>query len=130
MGRRRRIPPLRTELDYAPTEQDRLELLLGGFECEDDSGCSLVVCHEDRHHTVFDGHGEEPLSEVETLLSHHPDFIVSSVCRYKHSRVHRTWDRSDPICDELGVDILTASPLNLGANDRDRLKVIRAELDM
>ena len=127
---RRPVPPIRTELEYKPVDKDRLAQELGGFSCSRDVECRLQNCFQDMEHIISSNPtaGAEPLSEVEELLKSHPDFIVPSICRWKHMRMNVTWNRSEPIQDEFGVGYLTASPVNLSPTKRKRLKEIRRGL--
>lgn len=118
----RGVPKLETELEYAPITREGLEQALGGLGCSGE--CYMAVCTQDRHHAVF---GED-LGEGEKLLRYHPDFILPTFCRAKHQVIHGTWDRSEPVTDAFAVGYLTASPLNLNANKRKRLKEIRKGL--
>lgn len=126
----RRIPPLRTELEYKPVDVDRLSAILGGLSCQTTEGCRIQNCFTDREHLISSNpsRGVAPLTEVEQMLKSHPDFIIPSICRWKHERINATWDRSEPISDDFGVGYLLASPLNLGANQRRRLKDLRRQL--
>jgi len=86
------VPPLWTELEHAPTDKNHLERLLGGFACSRDVQCRVQNCYEDKHHMVF---GQD-LSEAEIEAKSAP-FSTQAICRWKHQRVHVTWDRSQPI---------------------------------
>lgn len=124
------VPPIRTELEYKPIDRDRLAQELGGFLCERSDQCRIQNCFTDREHIISanEAQGAEPLSEVEQMLRTHPDFIVGSICRWKHMRINVTWSRSEPISDEEGVRYLTESPVNLNPRQRKRLKEIRRSL--
>lgn len=126
----RRIPPLRTELEHKPILRDHLEQVVGGFSCAREVECRMQNCFQDTEHIISanPAQGAEPLTEVETMMKSHPDFIVRSICRWKHMRINATWNRSEPISDEFGVGYLTASPLNLNKKQKSRLKEIRKEL--
>jgi hypothetical protein len=123
----RRVPPIKTELEFKPSDKDRLAEVLGGFSCQNTEGCRIQNCFQDREHIIStnEAQGAEPLSEVEQMLRSHPDFIVDAICRWKHMRINVTWNRSEPISDDFGIGYLLASPLNLNANKRKRLKEIR-----
>lgn len=108
-----------TSEQFAPTDINHLAEMLGGFSCQ---GCELPRCFEDRHHTIFTGSEQVPLTEVEQLLKSHPDMIVRGICRAKHQDIHKEFGRSQPITDEFGLGYLMASPLNLKANQRKKLK--------
>lgn len=124
---RRPVPPLRTELEYKPLDRDRLAQVLGGFACQNTENCRVQNCFTDREHIISanPGQGAEPLTEVEEMLRTHPDFIVDSICRYKHMRINVTWNRSEPVSDDFGIGYLLASPVNLPTNKRRRLKELR-----
>lgn len=126
----RRVPPFRTELEYKPIDKDQLAQVLGGFGCAREVDCRVQNCFTDREHLISanPAQGAEPLSEVEDLLRSHPDFIVPAICRWKHMRVNVTWNRSEPISDQFGVGYLLASPVNLNASKRKRLKEIKKGL--
>lgn len=126
---RNRVPPFRTELEYKPVEIDRLSDAIGGFSCRNTVNCRIQNCFTDREHLISsnESQGAEPLTEVEELLRTHPDFIVSSICRWKHMRINVTWNRSEPISDDFGIGYLLASPVNLSPSKRKRLKEIRKE---
>lgn len=117
----RRIIPLTTELEYAPVRKDHLEEILGGLSC---SGvCELPRCYEDRHHLIF---GPD-LNEAERLLKSHPNFI-ERVCRDKHERNHKTWDRSEPIDEQTAVDYLRNNPTGMTGKGKQRLIGIEKRL--
>ena len=126
----RPVPPLRTELEYKPLDRDHLAQVLGGFSCQNTEGCRIQNCFTDREHIISANpeQGAEPLSEVEQMLKSHPDFIVGAICRWKHMRINVTWNRSEPISDNFGVGYLVASPQNLNANKRKRLRELRKGL--
>lgn len=120
---RRRVIPLRTELEYAPTEIDHLAEVLGGLSCSRDIDCRIQNCYQDDHHVIY---GQD-MSEVEQLLKQHPD-MKARLCRAKHERVHRTWDRSEPVSDEFGLGYLIASPTGLSKNkQRELRKMLRGK---
>lgn len=127
---RRPVPPLRTELEYKPVDRSHLEEVLGGFSCSRDVECRVQNCFQDTEHIVSSNPslGAEPLTEAEQMLRNHPDFIVPAICRWKHMRMNVTWNRSEPVSDKFAVRYLTASPLNLNANNRKRLKELRQGL--
>lgn len=127
---KRPVPPYRTELEYKPVDRDHLETVLGGFSCSRDVDCRIQNCFEDREHIISanEAQGAEPLTEVEGFLKTHPDFIVPSICRWKHMRINVTWNRSEPISDEFGVGYLLASPVNLSPTKRKRVKEIHRGL--
>lgn len=127
---RRPVPPYRTDLEYKPLTPEALGEVIGGFQCERSDSCRVQNCFQDTEHLISanEAQGAEPLSEVEGMLKRHPDFIIGSICRWKHMRINVTWNRSEPISDEFGVGYLLASPVNLSPSQRKRLKEIRRNL--
>lgn len=85
----RRIVPLDTELDVAPTNPEQLGEMLGGFACQ--QACRFKRPRSDRHHLIFGEHDEA----VEALRSL-PEFIIR-ICRCKHEVIHATWQRSGEV---------------------------------
>lgn len=116
----RPVLPIRTELPTAPTGEALIEAV-ESFECRRENDCRYTNPYKDRHHEIF---GSD-LTDAEELLKSHPDFI-SDVCRCIHQRIHRTWDRSEPISDDFAVGYLLAPPVNLTANKRKKLKELRS----
>lgn len=114
---KRPVPQIRTDLEFAPTDTSRLAQMLGGFACSRDIQCGIQNCHTDRHHLIFDSQYADPLSEGEQLLKSLPENI-ERVCRWKHMRVHATWDRSEPIDNVTAVEIFAKSTLPGGNQGR------------
>lgn len=106
----------------APVIRHELVSFLGEISCSGE--CSLQACTQDRHHQIF---GSD-LTEAERLLKSHPDFILPNICRDKHMKIHKQFDRSEPLSDEFVVGFLTASPLNLTPKKRQQLKTMKRGL--
>jgi len=86
------VPPIRTSLEYAPTDRNHLAALLGGFSCSRDIGCRIQNCFEDNHHLIFGADLEPDEIAAKSLAG-----FMQRGCRRKHQRVHVTWDRSEPL---------------------------------
>src|SRR5690242_7150232 len=102
--------------EYAPAHRDDFVEAIGSLACEGE--CNLQACMADRHHLIF---GTD-LTDAEKLLKSHPDFIVPQVCRDKHEKFHKRYDRSEPLSTEFVIGHMLASPVNMSTTRKKKLR--------